>query len=121
MPRYNYQARNRSGQKVTGIMLAEDEGQLALTLREMDLYLVNAKIDHTSAPVFIGRTVKRRELINFPVRLAAAVGGGIPILQAFEDLELQTANRRMKSAVGTIMDDLRGGRSEEHTSELQSH
>ena len=111
MPRYNYQARNRSGQKVTGVMLAEDEGQLALTLREMDLYLVNAKIDHTSAPVYIGRAVKRRELINFTVHLAAAVGGGIPILQAFEDLELQTTNRRMKSAVGTIMDDLRGGSS----------
>ena len=40
---------------MTGVMLAEDEGQLALTLREMDLYLVNAKIDHTSAPVYIGR------------------------------------------------------------------
>ena len=96
---------------MTGVMLAEDEGRLALTLREMDLYLVDAKIDHISAPVFIGRAVKRRELINFTVHLAAAVGGGIPILQAFEDLELQTTNRRMKSAVGTIMDDLRGGSS----------
>ncbi len=92
-------------------MLAEDEGQLAITLREMDLYLVNAKLDDSSAPIFITRPVKRRELINFTVHLAAAIGGGIPILQAFEDLELQTANRRMKSAVGVIMEDLRGGSS----------
>lgn len=109
MPRFSYQARSRSGQKVTGIMLAENEEQLALTLREMDLYLVNTKVDDSSGPVYITRPVKRRELINFTVHLAAAVGGGIPILQVFEDLELQTSNRRMKSAIGVIMEDLRGG------------
>lgn len=109
MPRYNYQARNRTGQKVTGIMLAQDEQQLALTLREMDLYLVNAKLDDSATPFYITRPVKRRELINFTVHLAAAIGGGIPILQAFEDLELQTSNRRMKAAVRIIMEDLLGG------------
>jgi type IV pilus assembly protein PilC len=92
-------------------MLAEDEAQLTMTLREMDLYLVNAKVDDSSAPIFITRPVKRRELINFTVHLAAAIGGGIPILQAFEDLELQTTNRRMKGAIGVIMEDLRGGSS----------
>ncbi|TAK06505.1 type II secretion system F family protein [bacterium] len=111
MPRFNYQARNRSGQRVTGVMLAEDEAQLAVTLREMDLYLVNAKVNDRSAPIYITQPVKRRELINFTVHLAAAIGGGIPILQAFEDLELQTTNRRMKSAIGVIMEDLRGGSS----------
>ncbi len=92
-------------------MLAENEEQLALTLREMDLYLVNAKLDDSSVPFYITRPVKRRELINFTVHLSAAIGGGIPILQAFEDLELQTSNRRMKRAIGIIMEDLRGGSS----------
>ncbi len=92
-------------------MLAENEEQLALTLREMDLYLVNAKLDDISVPFYITRPVKRRELINFTVHLGAAIGGGIPILQAFEDLELQTSNRRMKGAIGVIMEDLRGGSS----------
>lgn len=96
---------------MAGIMLAEDEGQLAITLREMDLYLVNSKIDDSSGPIYITRPVKRRELINFTVHLAAAIGGGIPILQAFEDLELQTSNRRMRTAVRAIMEDLRGGSS----------
>lgn len=92
-------------------MLAENEEQLALTLREMDLYLVNAKLDDRSVPFYITRPVKRRELINFTVHLSAAIGGGIPILQAFEDLELQTSNRRMKRAIGIITEDLRGGSS----------
>ena len=92
-------------------MLAENEEQLALTLREMDLYLVNAKLDDSSVPSYITRPVKRRELINFTVHLSAAIGGGIPILQAFEDLELQTSNRRMKRAIGIITEDLRGGSS----------
>lgn len=92
-------------------MLAENEEQLALTLREMDLYLVNAKLDDRPVPFYITRPVKRRELINFTVHLSAAIGGGIPILQAFEDLELQTSNRRMKRAIGIITEDLRGGSS----------
>jgi type IV pilus assembly protein PilC len=92
-------------------MLAESEEQLAMTLREMDLYLVSAKLDEASTPFYITRPVKRRELINFTVHLSAAIGGGIPILQAFEDLELQTTNRRMKRAIGMIMEDLRGGSS----------
>lgn len=112
MPRFNYQARSRSGQKVTGIMLAEDEQQLALTLREMELYLVDAREEARSGPVITrGVKVKRRELINFTIHLAAAIGAGIPILQAFEDLELQTTNRRMIGAVRIIMEDLRGGSS----------
>ena len=92
-------------------MLADNEEQLAITLREMDLYLVNAELDDSSGPIYITRPVKRRELINFTVHLAAAIGGGIPILQAFEDLELQTSHRRMKSAIQVIMEDLRGGSS----------
>src|SRR3990172_9217762 len=109
MPRFTYQARSRTGQKVAGVMLAENDEQLALTLREMDLYLVNSKLDDSATPFYITRPVKRRELINFTVHLAAAIGGGIPILQAFEDLELQTSNRRMKAAVRIIMEDLSGG------------
>ncbi len=110
MPRFNYQARSRAGQKVTGIMLAEDEQQLALTLREMDLYLVDAREEARSGPV-ITRGVKRRELINFTIHLAASIGAGIPILQAFEDMELQTTNRRMIGAIRIIIEDLRGGSS----------
>lgn len=111
MPRFNYQARSRAGQKVTGIMLAEDEQQLALTLREMDLYLVDAREEARSGPVNITRGVKRRELINFTIHLAASIGAGIPILQAFEDMELQTTNRRMIGAIRIIIEDLRGGSS----------
>lgn len=99
------------GARVDGIMLAENEDQLALTLREMDLYLIHAKREDTSSPIYITAPVKRRELINFTVQLATFVQAGIPILQAFEDLEQQTTNRRMKRAIQVIMENLRGGSS----------
>ncbi len=90
-------------------MLAESEDQLALTLREMDLYLVNARSEKASTPFHIIRPVNRRELINFTIHLSAALGAGIPILQALEDLEGQTKNRRLIRAIQTVIDDLRGG------------
>lgn len=92
-------------------MLAENEKELASTLREMDLYLVHARQEHASSPTYITRPVKRRELITFTVHLAAAIGAGIPILQAFEDVEHQTTNRRLIGAVQIVMEDLRGGSS----------
>lgn len=111
MPRFTYRARSRSGQKMDGIMLADNEEQLALTLREMDLYLVDAKPEKAPAPSLFARPVQRREIINFTVHLSASIGAGIPILQAFEDLEQQTTNRRMKKAIQVITEDLRGGSS----------
>jgi type IV pilus assembly protein PilC len=111
MPRFTYKARSRSGLKVDGIMLADNEDQLALTLREMDLYLVDLKPERASAPSLFSRPLQRREIINFTVHLSASIGAGIPILQAFEDLEHQTTNRRMKKAIQMIMEDLRGGSS----------
>ncbi|MGH7828749.1 MAG: type II secretion system F family protein, partial [Candidatus Binatia bacterium] len=111
MPRFSYRARSLSGQRVDGIMLAENEEQLALTLRDMDLYLVKAKPEGNSSPIYITRPVKRRELIAFTVHLSSAIGAGIPILQAFEDLEQQTTNPRMKKAIQAIIEDLGGGAS----------
>ena len=94
-------------------MLAENEEQLALTLREMDLYLVDAKPERTSSLlyIYITRPVKRRELINFTLHLSTSIGAGIPILQSFEDMEQQTTNKSMRKAVQVIMEDLRGGSS----------
>ncbi|MFQ5918251.1 MAG: type II secretion system F family protein [Candidatus Binatia bacterium] len=111
MPRFKYHARNWAGEKVDGVMLAEDEEQLALTLRGMDLYLVGGKPERASTPIYVTRPVKRRELITFTVHLVTAVGAGIPILQAFEDLEVQTSNRVLKRAIPVIVEDLRGGTS----------
>jgi len=111
MPRFKYQARNQLGEKIGGVMLASDEDQLALTLRDMDLYLVNAELEKVSTPIYLTRPVKRRELIHFTSQLVTAIKAGIPILQALDDLEDQTTNRAMKSAIQVIMEDLRGGAS----------
>ncbi len=107
--RFNYHARNLVGQKVDGVMLADDEGQLAWTLRRMDLYLIAAKPEKISTPIYITRPVRRKELINFTLHLSTSVGAGITILQSLDDMEEQTSNPAMKRAIQAIMEDLRGG------------
>jgi len=95
-----------------GIMLADDEEQLALTLRQMDLYLVAAKPESAEGQSsLVGRRVKRRELITFTVHIATSIGAGIPILQSFQDIAEQTTNPRMKKAIESIAEDLSGGSS----------
>lgn len=122
MPRFNYQARGRFGQKVNGIMLAGSEEELASTLRETGLYLIAAQPEAAAGrPPLFARPIKRRELINFTVQLAAAVGAGIGILQAFEDLETQTANQRMVKGIHAIREDLQGGSSLSDAMTRQPH
>lgn len=102
-------------------MLADNEEELALSLREMDLYLVAARPKKVSTSFYIGRPVKRRELINFTVHLSTSVGAGIPLLQSFEDMEEQTTNQRMKEAIRVITEDLRGGSSLSHALSRYPH
>ncbi len=119
MLRFNYRARDVAGQKVGGVMLADNEEELAVTLREMNLYLVGAKPERsTGLSSIIAPRVKRRELINFTFHLSTSVGAGIPILESFEDMEQQTANPTMKKAIQVISEELRGGSS---LSEALSH
>jgi type IV pilus assembly protein PilC len=94
---------------VQGVLLADNEEQLASLLREMGLYLVDAGPEKVKTPIYFGRAVSRRELINFAVHLSTSVGAGIPILQALEDIEKHTVSRRMREALDKIVDDLRGG------------
>jgi len=111
MPRFNYRARNLAGQSVGGVILADNEEQLAVTLRGMDLYLVAARPEKAWSAIYITRSVKLREIINFTVHMSTSIGAGIPILQALEDVEQQTTNRRMQRAIRDITENLRGGSS----------
>lgn len=112
MPRFSYWARNLAGQKINGVMLADNDDELALTLREMGLYLVKAKPQKAiGLSAFFMPRIKRRELITFTVHVGTSIGAGIPILRALEDVEQLTTNKRMRNAVGAIMEDLRGGSS----------
>ena len=92
-------------------MLADNEEQLAVTLRGMDLYLVAARPEKAWSAIYITRSVKLREIINFTVHMSTSIGAGIPILQALEDVEQQTTNRRMQRAIRDITENLRGGSS----------
>ena len=111
MPRFNYRARNLAGQSVGGVMLADNEEQLAVTLRGMDQYLVAARPEKAWSAIYITRSVKLREIINFTVHMSTSIGAGIPILQALEDVEQQTTNKRMQRAIRDITENLRGGSS----------
>lgn len=82
-----------------------------MTLRGMDLYLVSARPERAWNAIYLTRPVKVRELITFTVHMATSIGAGIPILQALEDSEEQTTNKRMRRAIREIADDLSGGSS----------
>jgi type IV pilus assembly protein PilC len=55
------------------------------------------------------RKIPRRDLMHFSRQLAVFVKGGIPILDALNDIAGEMANKHLRAVVGEIESDLRGG------------
>ncbi len=84
---------------MVGVMLANDEEQLAITLRGMDLYLVRAEPDRVSTPIYLTRPVNRRELINFTTHLVTAIKAGIYLTRPVNRRELINFTTHLVTAI----------------------
>lgn len=117
MPQYNYTAIDDYGKTVKGVLLAEDEGELATSLSQMGYYLVSAselkakakKEKKPSKPVFVTGKVKTREIVTFTHHLSTVLRSGIPLLQGLEDLVEQTEDAKFKKIIREIATDVQGG------------
>ncbi len=104
MPAFKYRAVDQSGKRVGGVLYAESERALQETLRDMRLYLVDARETKPSREVQLWRKIKRKDLLTFTVHLQTIVSAGIPIIQGLGDLIDQTGNQNFKK----VLEDVRG-------------
>lgn len=103
------------------VWLADNDGNLivrvinspsreALLLRITNDNLIPIKYKAIRLSLFEQR-IKRKEVIEFCNNLSLMVGGGISLLEAFDELALNTKNKRFKLIIEEVIFDIRNGTS----------
>jgi type IV pilus assembly protein PilC len=106
MQRYIYRARDEKGKLVRGIILADDELELANKISNLGFFLTGFKISQVSSPKPIKAKASRmnpREVLQFTFQLATLIDSGLPLLECLRDLARSEENERIQG----IIDDVR--------------
>lgn len=114
MPPYTYVARNRLGRVDKGTLEAPNSEEAVSILQGRDLIVISCNESRTKTPTLGGwrgyhRGVRNSDLVTFARSLAAMTEAGLPLLRSMEVLEEQTRSRRLSTAIGEMLRDIRGG------------
>jgi len=112
MPNFKYLARNDKGKKVEGILTVENYDILDEKLKELGLFLVDAKeVKNVEEKGFYFGRIKRREIILFTNHLAISINSGISIISAIQDYAKETDNPKFKKVIEDILRQVNSGTS----------
>ena len=101
---FHYRAYDAAGRTVSGALEAEDIRRLETRLRAAGVWLLEAAETGAAVPASarFGRTVKRRDLVNFFLQLSLLLKAGVPLTQALGRLARDFKNERFGSVVADL-------------------
>jgi type IV pilus assembly protein PilC len=112
MAEFKYQAKNTSGQDVTGIVQANNE-KIAVSLLRDKGYIVYSVTPNKGSFDLKGitsfRGISDTEKVNFTQNLTAMISAGLPLAQALEILQEQTQSGKMKEVIQSALRDVESG------------
>ncbi len=126
MPHFRYTVKDKNGQTLQSSGEAGDEKSLIENLRKQGLIIISvapeketakaAQRGAGSAKQSAGAggkrgSIKLAELLLFTRQLATLVQSGIPLVQSLDILSEQTENRRFKTVIKRVTDDVSAGSS----------
>jgi general secretion pathway protein F/type IV pilus assembly protein PilC len=114
MSEFRYTARTDQGEKITGVIDAENEGAVLRFLDEKNLFPVSIS-DVADGAARKERT-KRRRISTRDVgvmygQLADLIGSGVPLLRAIDSLAKSTVNVRLRGVLKEIRASVADGQS----------
>lgn len=108
MPLYMYTAMNLSMGRVSGEQDAIDKKNLESILNQNDLLLVSCQKKFSIETMFKGK-IKLRDIIIFSRQFSVMMSAGVGMQEAVRLIAEGSENPRMKSALLSVREDLRGG------------
>lgn len=112
MPTFKYIAKDQNARDVIGKIVAERQSAVVEELRKRNLTIISIiQVKTASKWAFASKRVKEEDLVMFSRQLATMVDAGIPILQALDALQEQTAHPFFKSTIAVMRDDIQVGSS----------
>jgi type IV pilus assembly protein PilC len=110
MPDYKYQATNRGGNSVSGVMTATSKEDLKNLLKRQQLTptRVSEKGKEFNIPTF-GGGVKAKELAVFTRQFSVMIDAGLPLVQCLEILAGQQENKTFQKVLTATRSQVEGG------------
>ncbi len=115
MAQFNYQAINKQGKSVTGVVEANSRTSGIDALVKQNLQPISLKPKNESAGFealfdrLFGSKVKIDALVIFTRQLATMIGAGVPLLRSLNSLKEHTGDKVLKKALENVDQDVRGG------------
>ncbi|RCS54327.1 type II secretion system F family protein [Bremerella cremea] len=104
MPDFAYVARNLQGQKVSGKLTAQSEGDVLNSLMAKSLFPIEVKQEKKGNRFqFGGKKVSPQLAATFYAQLASLVRSGVPLMRSLNVLHDQASNEALK----TVLEDIR--------------
>ena len=113
MPDYIYTAKNQAGKEIDGRIAANSKKEALDAIHRLKLFpltIEDSKKGEISLQLF-QRRVADSQIAAAMLQLAELLDNGVPVLQAFQILEKQTPNSRLKLVVKNIHDRIAEGES----------
>lgn len=116
MPEFLYKATTLNGETVEGIMDVRDEAAVVQSLHHMGYIPIRIgpvaeKGESFDLFKWIPNRVGIRDLLIFTQEFSTLLSSGLPIDRSLGILESLTENRRLREAVGDVLQKVRGGSS----------
>ena len=121
MPEFTYEALDKGGRQVRGVIDASSEEVIVEKLRNMGYYPLNVVINKKAAGQvdilalpglrLIFHRVKTKHVMTFTRQLATLIDAGLPILRSLHILQEQVESQIFKDKIGQISKDIESGGS----------
>lgn len=121
MPEFAYEALDKGGKNIKGVIDAPNEEAIIEKLRGMGYYPLNVKINKKSAANIdlaalpgiriIAHRIKLKHIMTFTRQLATLIDAGLPILRSLHILEEQVESVIFKEKIGQMASDIESGSS----------
>ena len=115
MPAYQYRARNKEGEVVTGSLDADNESQVLAQLEALgNLPIKVSLVKKKEEPKFkfsLGGKISGKTLTVFTRQLATMIRAGIPIIACLNTLSAETENEKFKQILKEVKMDIQEGKT----------
>ena len=115
-PQFRYKARDRSGVAVTGVVQADSQKAVSISLRQLGYQVVF--VEELGGLSAYTQKLRQRferssplEVVFFTRQLAMMVRAGLPLVDAIQGSAVQTVSVPFRKSLILVVEDLKGGAS----------
>jgi len=112
MPEYRYQASDRAGKNIKGVVSALDEKDLEQKLKLDGLWLISAqlkKVDAAKKTSISKKKVNRKDLIELCTGMIPMLGAGLPLIECVDAMSEEVGNPTLRQILAAVKESVESG------------